>query len=176
MNMKLTTIIFFLTATAWCEPQKRDATSAGSFNFASLSNAIVNLAAATTTGNFANISPPPKAFMHEILAVIPLPVVGELMDAQSRSSLASQLQAGTTPTWYASLPTDAKNYVSAVRLQIQNGAVTATTGVGTGAAVAAGTATATAAMTSTSSGMAAQATAFSAMIGALGVLGLALAL
>ncbi|KAJ5651887.1 hypothetical protein N7507_009313 [Penicillium longicatenatum] len=176
--MKLTTILFFLTATAWAEPQKRDATTVAAttedgFNLASLSSALVNLASATTTGNFANISPPPKALIPEILSVVPLTVVGELIDAQSRSSLASQFKAGTTPAWYSSLPVDVKSYMSVVRLQIQNGALTATTGLGyqttaTTGAGAAATATATATATassSTSNGVAAKPTVFSAMIG-----------
>jgi len=43
--MKLTTALFFLTATAWAEPQKRDATTVPTttedgFNLASLSSAL----------------------------------------------------------------------------------------------------------------------------------------
>ncbi|KAJ5538655.1 hypothetical protein N7494_008134 [Penicillium frequentans] len=187
--MRLTTVLFFLTATAWAELQKRDATTVPAttedgFNLASLSYALANLASATTTGNFANISPPPKALIPEILSVVPLTVVGELIDAQSRSSLASQFKAGTTPAWYSSLPADVKNYMSVVRLQIKDGALTATTGLGyqttatTGAGATAATATATGSATtstSTSSGVAARPTVFTAMIG-LSVVGLVIAL
>lgn len=43
--MKLITALFFLTATAWAEPQKRDATTVPAttedgFNLASLSSAL----------------------------------------------------------------------------------------------------------------------------------------
>ncbi|KAJ5917868.1 hypothetical protein N7454_010243 [Penicillium verhagenii] len=188
--MKVTILLLFcLSATAWAEPEKRDTTSTTSgFDFASFTNIIIDLAAATQTGNFANISPAPRSFLQEILAVVPMTVVGELMDATSRSSLASELNAGTTPIWYSSLPVEAKSYISVVRLQVQDGAVTATTGLayettaasgssGT-AATGTGTATATAAAsTSKSSGMAAQPTVMTAMAGAaMGILGLALAL
>ena len=100
---------------------------------------------------------------------MPVTVIWELIDPQSRSLLASQFSAGTTPTWYNSLPTDVKSYMSVVKSQISAGALTATT---TGSTSATKTGA-----TSTSSGMAAQPTALTAsVIGALGVLGLALAL
>lgn len=102
---------------------------------------------------------------------MPVTVIWELIDPQSRSILASQFSAGTTPTWYNSLPTDVKSYMSVVKSQISAGALTATT---TGSTSATKTGA-----TSTSSGMAmaAQPTALTAsVIGALGVLGLALAL
>ncbi|KAJ5116112.1 hypothetical protein N7456_000460 [Penicillium angulare] len=196
--MKLSTVIFFLTASAVAvdpQPEKRDATSVsptatatttGGFNLASLENALINLANQTATGNFGNISPPPKTLLGEILSVVPMSVVGELMDANSRSALASQLSAGTTPAWYSSLPADVKSYMAVVRSQISGGALTATTGLAyqttstTASGVSAtGTANTATGGTSTSSGMAvaAQPTLFAgSMIGALGVLGLALAL
>ncbi|KAJ5288765.1 hypothetical protein N7478_001795 [Penicillium angulare] len=215
--MKLSTLIYFLTASAVAadpQPEKRDATSVsptatatttGGFNLASLENAMfvlsssinikneemltlsrINLANQTATGNFGNISPPPKTLLGEILSVVPMSVVGELMDANSRSALASELSAGNTPAWYSSLPADVKSYMAIVRSQISGGALTATTGLAyqttstTASGVSAtGTANTATGGTSTSSGMAvaAQPTVFAgSMIGALGVLGLALAL
>jgi hypothetical protein len=41
---------------------------------------------------------------------VPITVIWELIDPQSRSILASQFSAGTTPAWYNSLPTDVKSY------------------------------------------------------------------
>jgi hypothetical protein len=123
----------------------------------------------TATAHFENISAPPKSLIPEILSVVPITVIWELIDPQSRSILASQFSAGTTPAWYNSLPTDVKSYMSVVKSQISAGALTATT-TGTSSAAKAGA-------TSTSSGMAAQPTALTASVmGALSVLGLALAL
>lgn len=104
-------------------------------------------------------------------------VLWELIDQESRRSLASDFSAGTTPAWYSSLPSDVKSYMSVVRSQINAGALTATaTPTGTASQTGTGTASATGS-SSTSSGMAAQPTALTAtVVGALGVLGLALAL
>lgn len=145
----------------------------------------MNLANATEA-NFANISPPPKAMIQEILSVVPMSVYWELMDPQSRSSLAQQFSAGTTPAWYSSLPTDVKSYMTVVRAQISGGALTATTGLAyasktSAASAATGTATDASASgagsSSSSSGLAAHPTVMTgSLIGALGVLGLAVAL
>ncbi|KAJ5702342.1 hypothetical protein N7488_009890 [Penicillium malachiteum] len=179
--MKAQNLLFFLLTTVLAEPQpeKRDvatvATTASGFNFAGFASAIVSLANGTTA-NFANISPAPKLLVPEVLSVVPFNIVMDLFDASSRSSIASQFTNGSTPAWYASLPSDVQQYVSVVRAQISDGALTAQAASATGAAATA-TGTASAGSTSSSSGMAAQATgATAAMIGALGVLGLALAL
>lgn len=125
----------------------------------------------TATANFDNISPPPKDLIPEILSVVPVPVLWDLVQPASRSSLASQFSAGTTPAWYRSLPSDVRSYMSVVKSQIAAGALTAT-------APATTTPEQTAAPASTSSGEAVQATAGlgASLVGALGVLGLAIAL
>lgn len=107
-------------------------------------------------------------------------VLWELIDQESRRSLASEFSAGTTPAWYSSLPSDVKSYMSVVRSQVKAGVLTQTptptaTGTATGSQTGTGTAAATGS-TSTSKGLAAQPTAITAVVGALGVLGLALAL
>lgn len=141
----------------------------------------------TASANFGNISPPPKSLIPEILSVVPVTVLWDLINAQSRSSLASAFSAGSTPAWYSSLPADVKSYMSVVKSQIAGGALTATTGLAyettsTGTAdteMVASTGSQTGAVaTSTSKGLAAaQATGLMvSMVGALGVLGLALVL
>jgi hypothetical protein len=135
---------------------------------------------ATSGANFANISPPPKSLIGEIISAVPMTVLWELIDQESRRSLASEFSAGTTPAWYSSLPSDVKSYMSVVRSQVKAGVLTQTptptaTGTATGSQTGTGTAAATGS-TSTSKGLAAQPTAITAVVGALGVLGLALAL
>ncbi|KAF3390609.1 hypothetical protein F1880_009393 [Penicillium rolfsii] len=145
----------------------------------------------TATANFGNISPPPKSLIPEILSVVPVTVLWELINPQSRSSLASAFSAGSTPAWYSSLPADVKSYMSVVKSQISEGALTATTGLAyestttsastTGKATGTSTGTgggSSAGATSTSKGLAAsQPTGLTAsVVGALGVLGLALVL
>lgn len=144
----------------------------------------------TATANFGNISPPPESLIAEIISVVPLTVIWELINQQSRSSLASQFTAGMTPAWYSSLPADVKNYMSVVKSQISGGALTATTGLAyettststststdTVASATGSTKTASES-SSTSSGLGvSQPTALTASVfGALGVLGLALVL
>ncbi|KAJ5965792.1 hypothetical protein N7481_012506 [Penicillium waksmanii] len=182
--MKLTTALLCLAATAWgAEPQRRDATTENGYNVASLSSQLEHLTANATSGaNFANISPPPKSLIGEIISAVPMTVLWELIDQESRRSLASEFSAGTTPAWYSSLPSDVKSYMSVVRSQVKAGVLTQTptptaTGTATGSQTGTGMATATATgSSSTSSGLAAQPTAITAVVGALGVLGLALAL
>lgn len=114
-----------------------------------------------------------------------MPVLWDLINPTSRQSLASEFRAGNTPTWYNSLPTEVKNYMSVVRAQISGGALTATTGLAyeststsSAASVTAGTSQKGGGSgTSTSSGMAAQATGLTASaLGAMGVIAVALAL
>lgn len=137
---------------------------------------------ATSGANFANISPPPKSLINEMISVVPMTVLWDLIDQQSRRALASQISAGTTPTWYSSLPSDVKSYMSVVRSQVKAGvltqAPTAEKASQTGTGAGTGTATATGS-SSTSSGMAAaaQPTGLTVtVVGALSILGLALGL
>ncbi|CAI7635686.1 unnamed protein product [Penicillium viridicatum] len=182
--MKLNTVFLF-AATAWGAQHhhRRDTTDNG-INLSAISSALEGLVAnQTTTANFANISPPPKSLISEILSVVPVSVIWELINPAERSSVVSQFRAGTTPAWYSALPTDVKNYMSVVKSQISGGALTATTAE-FNAAANTGTAGATATdsnpggpVSSTSKGAAAQPTGLAvSALGAMGVLGLALAL
>ncbi|CEJ57471.1 hypothetical protein PMG11_06162 [Penicillium brasilianum] len=204
--MKVTGMLLALAASASAiEPQRRDTATAAtatstedpsSFNIGQISSALANLQMNTTaSANFGNISPPPKSLIPEILSVVPVTVLWELINAQSRSSLASAFSAGSTPAWYSSLPADVKSYMSVVKSQISGGALTATTGLayettattttattastGTGTGTTGReTGTASTGATSTSKGLApSQPTGLTAsVIGALGVLGLVLVL
>ncbi|KAJ6144039.1 hypothetical protein N7471_003492 [Penicillium samsonianum] len=183
--MRFTPALLF-AATAWGAQHhhRRDTTDNG-INLGAISSALENLMAnQTSTANFANISPPPKSLIPEILSVVPVSVIWELINPAERSSLASQFKAGTTPAWYSALPSDVKNYMSVVKSQISGGALTATTSETNTAANTGTAATATATdsnsggpESSTSKGAAAQPTGLTvSALGALGVLGLALAL
>ncbi|KAJ6181329.1 hypothetical protein N7519_011790 [Penicillium mononematosum] len=184
--MKLTALLF--AATAWgAQHHHRDTTDNG-IDLGAISSALGNLMGnQTASANFANISPPPKSLIPEILSVVPVSVIWELINPAERSSLASQFKAGTTPAWYTALPSDVQDYMSVVKSQISAGAVTATTSepntaANTGtAAIATATSTSGGSASSTSSkgaaGQAPQPTGLTvSALGALGVLGLALAL
>ncbi|KAJ5293615.1 hypothetical protein PENANT_c002G01335 [Penicillium antarcticum] len=187
--MKFTAVLFFLAACSAEHHHRREGTDYG-INLASISSALEHMTAnQTASANFANISSPPKSLIPEILSVVPVSVIWELVNPAQRSSLASQFKAGSTPAWYSNLPTDVKSYMSVVKSQISGGALTATTGLAyetptataTGSESgstdgASGSATASG-MASTSTGGAAQATGLTvSVMGAMGVLGLALAL
>jgi hypothetical protein len=110
----------------------------------------------------------------------------ELIIPSQRSALANQFKAGSTPAWYTSLPSEVQNYLSVVKSQISEGALTATTGLAyqtAATASATGTATETGksagGATSTSKGMAAAARPTGVLMAGgvgMGVLGLALVL
>ncbi|KAJ6072178.1 hypothetical protein N7499_010192 [Penicillium canescens] len=186
--MKFTAVLFFLAVCSAEHHHRRDGTDYG-INLASISSALEHMTAnQTASANFANISSPPKSLIPEILSVVPVSVIWELVNPAQRSSLASQFKAGSTPAWYSNLPTDVKSYMSVVRSQISGGALTATTGLAyatasataTGATESGSTGSGTGSasgMASTSTGGAAQATGLTvSVMGAMGVLGLALAL
>ena len=116
----------------------------------------------------------------------------DLIYPPRRSSLASEFKAGHTPAWYTDLPADVKSYFSEVKSQINEGALTATTGLAyettetaapsasvTGTMVSP-TATGAAASSTSKTGAAApgpRATGMSAGLGALGLgLGVVIAL
>ncbi|KAJ5135028.1 uncharacterized protein N7515_004306 [Penicillium bovifimosum] len=177
--MKLTAV-FLLLATAYGEHHHR---RQNGIDLPAITSALEHLVAnQTASANFANISPPPKSLIPEILSVVPVSVIWELINPDQRSALGSQFRAGTTPAWYNALPSDVKSYMSVVKAQISDGAHTATTGPTAANTASIVTATATegsgsGSATSTSTGGAAQATGLTvSVMGALGVLGLALAL
>ncbi|KAI9934381.1 hypothetical protein AWENTII_008796 [Aspergillus wentii] len=182
------TAILLLVATVCAVPnlhhhQRQD-------NWSALTSALSisrNFSTPTKTANLGNISPPPRSLIPEIISALPASVFVQLVNPSQRSALASEFQAGTTPSWYNSLPTDVKNYMAVVRSQVSAGALTATTGLAyqtdttssDPSTTTAESATETAATTSSSQGAAAAAQPTGMVVGgmgALGVLGLAMAL
>lgn len=79
----------------------------------------------TNPGNLANISPPPRSLIGQVISAVPASVLIDLFDPSKRRSLGSEIQAGSTPTWYQNLPTDVLNYMAVVKSQISEGALTA---------------------------------------------------
>lgn len=147
----------------------------------------------TITANWENISPPPHSLIGQMLSEVPMTVLLEMVNPDRRSSLASQFSAGNTPAWYKNLPTDMKSYFSVVKSQIEDGALTTTSmPSNTGASPlpsntgASPLPTATASSSPSGSASASTAKAMApaqptgaitgSVVGALGVLGLALAL
>ncbi|KAJ5815822.1 hypothetical protein N7447_008055 [Penicillium robsamsonii] len=181
--MRLTAALLFV-GTAWGAQHHHRRDTDNGINLSAISSALQHLMGNTTaTANFANISPPPRSLIPEILSVVPVSVIWELVNPAERSSLASQFKAGTTPAWYGALPSDVKDYMSVVKSQISAGALTATasedkpTAANTGAATATATDGTSGASSTSSKGAAAQPTGLTvSALGALGVLGLALAL
>lgn len=86
---------------------------------------IPSLALPTNSGNLANISPPPRSLIGQVISTVPASVIMDLFDPSKRRALGSEIQAGSTPTWYQNLPTDVKNYMAVVKSQISEGALTA---------------------------------------------------
>ncbi|CAG8097009.1 unnamed protein product [Penicillium salamii] len=192
--MKLTAVLLFL-ATACAEHQHRRDTTDNGINIGAVSSALAHMTAnQTASANFGNISSPPRSLIGEILSAVPVSVIWELINPEQRKSLASQFNAGTTPAWYSALPTDVKSYMSVVRSQISDGALTATTGAyaktatqtqtqsqaqstsATGADSQSASSSSSSSSTSTSSSAAAPTELTVSVMGALSVLGLALAL
>ncbi|KAJ5155109.1 uncharacterized protein N7500_010548 [Penicillium coprophilum] len=184
--MRLPVALLFL-GTAWgAQHHHQRDTSDNGINLGAISSALQHMMGNTTaTANFANISPPPKSLIPEILSVVPVSVIWELINPPERSSLASQFKAGTTPAWYSALPSDVKDYMSVVKSQISAGALTATASeskptaakMGAAATATAGDGNSGSASSTSSQGAAAQPTGLTvSALGALGVLGLALAL
>ncbi|KAJ5561267.1 hypothetical protein N7535_004266 [Penicillium sp. DV-2018c] len=171
--------VFLLLATAYGEHHHRRQETDNGINLPAITSALEHLMVnQTSSANFANISPPPKSLIPEILSVVPVSVIWELINPAERSALGSQFKAGTTPAWYNALPSDVKSYMSVVKSQISDGAHKVTMGPTAANTASVTTATATeGSATSTSTGGATQATGLTvSVMGALGVLGLALAL
>ncbi|EDP52337.1 hypothetical protein KXV68_001316 [Aspergillus fumigatus] len=187
--MRVTAWLSGLLTTALAAPQSdSQALSSDLANWSSLGNALqslnFNFTLPTKTANLDNISPPPRSLIPEVITALPPSVLMELIIPSQRSALASQFKAGSTPAWYASLSSDVQSYLSVVKSQISEGALTATTGLAyqtAATASATGTAKENSAgrATSTSKGMAAAARPTGVLMAGgvgIGVLGLALAL
>ncbi|KAE8147823.1 hypothetical protein BDV25DRAFT_168847 [Aspergillus avenaceus] len=176
--MKVTWFLTAVLATALAAPEEKRQDS-DSVNWSALGQALKShtLSMPTKTANLDNISPPPRSLIPEIIHNVPPTVLAQLMVPAQRSSIASEFQAGRTPSWYNSLPTDVKSYLHAVKKQMSDGALTASP-TPTSSSAKDGSAQAA---SSTSSGVGAagaQPTGGLVMggLGALGVLGVAVAL
>lgn len=110
-------------------------------------------------------------------------MLAQLLLPTGRSSIASEFQAGNTPSWYEDLPTEVKSYVLAMKSQVDSGEVdlnatrtpaptSSSSEDGDGSENGNGPAT------ETSSGLAPHATGevAASLLGALGILGLAVVL
>lgn len=191
--MKVTTILLYLAATALGAEQSPTPTHMD--NKASLSSALydsipssciefhltpsrANLNSTTATVNFASIAAPPKNMIPELLSVMPITVLWELIVPASRSSIESQFDAGSTPAWYTRLPSNIKSYMSVVKSQIDAGKLTATPASASATATGASASGSATAASSTSSGLAVQTSPALgvSVLGALGVIGVALVL
>lgn len=124
--------------------------------------------------------------MKDIFTAVPPTVLAQLMLPTGRSAIASEFQAGNTPSWYQSLPTEVKSYVLAMKSQVGAGNVdlnaTRTPAPTSSSSASGGDSDGEkdgdSPSTQTSSGLAAHATGevAASLAGALGLLGLAVVL
>ncbi|OKL62821.1 hypothetical protein UA08_01700 [Talaromyces atroroseus] len=180
--VSLLIIAFALFSSA--EIVERDsATTTAAYNYGSISAVLESFASAVSTAapasvlsnvpaqtaNLSNIAAPPSDFIPVIMTAVPMSVLGDILDSASRSSLASEFQNGTTPAWYQSLPSSIQSYLTVVRSQINEGALSSNVSA-TVATTSSSTAKAAPAVPAPTGAMAVN------MLGALGIAGLALAL
>lgn len=110
---------------------------------------------------------------------VPPTALAQIIIPAQRKELASSFKAGNTPDWYQSLPTDVKSYLSVVKTQLREGALTATHAAATQTPTPVTTGEGGAAASTSSEGTAARPTGAGVLVsgmGALGVLGVALVL
>ncbi|KAL5348917.1 hypothetical protein ACLOAV_006342 [Pseudogymnoascus australis] len=127
---------------------------------------------------------PDPTLARAMLTAVPGSILGQLGNAGARSSIASAFKAGTTPSWYESLSPEIKSYVLSVQTRATTGCTPTPTDDGTGTGTGAGGAAGPNAKvggdkggTSTSEALASRPTAaIVGLSGALGMLGLMIAL
>lgn len=132
----------------------------------------------TCIGGF---DPPDATLARAMLTALPGTVLGQLGNAGARSSIASAFKAGQTPSWYNDLSPEIKNYVLSVQTHATTGCtplptndVTGSDGAGGADAKIGGD---SGGGTSTSEALASRPTAaIVGLSGALGMLGLMIAL
>jgi hypothetical protein len=128
----------------------------------------------TCLGGF---DPPSGTLAQAILTALPVSVIAELGNANSRSSLASAIKAGNTPGWFLSLDPAIKSYVESVQTHATTGcSITATPTyyavAGQTAAANSGGSDGVASSTSKAQGARPTAAVVGGVSGALGILGL----
>ncbi|OBT61214.1 hypothetical protein VE03_08697 [Pseudogymnoascus sp. 23342-1-I1] len=125
---------------------------------------------------------PDATLARAMLTALPGSILGQLGNAGARSSIASAFKAGTTPSWYENLAPEIKSYVLSVQTHATTGCTPTPTddGTGTGTGSAAGANAEVGGNkggTSTSEALASRPTAaIVGLSGALGMLGLMIAL
>ena len=68
--------------------------------------------------------PPPPSLYHMILTAVPGSVLGQLANGAGRSSISAAMAAGSTPEWYAAIPTQVKSYISSLNANKGTGCTT----------------------------------------------------
>ncbi|KAL4895350.1 hypothetical protein BDV59DRAFT_200014 [Aspergillus ambiguus] len=179
--MKVTWLLTVLAAASWAAPEATQTSDAEDWSaLASAMRSITAFSLPSKTGHLENLASPPRSLFAEIVNNVPPTALAQIVIPAQRSALASDFKAGKTPVWYQNLPTDVKSYISVVKSQIADGALTATTQAMAASETPTPVTTADGAAASTSSeGVAAAARPTGVMVsgmGALGVLGVALAL
>lgn len=123
---------------------------------------------------------PDPTLARAMLTAVPGSILGQLGNAGARSSIASAFKAGTTPSWYENLAPEIKSYVLSVQTRATTGCAPTPTDDGTGTGGAAGPNAKVGGDkggTSTSKALASRPTAaIVGLSGALGMLGLMIAL
>ena len=59
-----------------------------------------------------------------ILTAVPGSVLGQLANGAGRSSISAAMAAGSTPEWYAAMPTEVKSYISSLNANKGTGCTT----------------------------------------------------
>ncbi|KAL4932510.1 uncharacterized protein BDV17DRAFT_288021 [Aspergillus undulatus] len=70
-----------------------------------------------------NLIQPPSSLINDIITAVPPTVLAQLLMPTGRSSIASEFSAGNTPSWYQDLPSEVKSYVLAMKSQAGAGNV-----------------------------------------------------
>jgi len=63
-----------------------------------------------------------------ILTAVPGSVLANLSNPRARSSIASEMKAGNTPSWYNAMPTEIKSYISSIQASTPTGCSATITG------------------------------------------------
>ncbi|KAF9891608.1 hypothetical protein FE257_003619 [Aspergillus nanangensis] len=126
-----------------------------------------------------NLVRPEPSVVAAIITGVPPTIIAKLALPAARSSLASEFKAGNTPAWYQALPDSVKDYVKSMNSQVKAGAVNlSATPTEVSTMTDSGSSGKNAAASSTSEGFAPHITGevSAGIMGALGVLGIALIL
>lgn len=77
-------------------------------------------------GGAGNLELPPASILSQLYSAVPSDIISEALATPTViGSIVSEIEAGTTPAWYSSLPPDVKSYLSSAYATL--GDTTATT-------------------------------------------------